>query len=805
MSRSVYVASPEGLTGKSAVALGLLDALIREVGSVGVFRPLTTLGGSGPDEGVDHIVEMLVAQPGTDQTYEEALGVTYAQAHVDPDEALHLIVERYGRLASRFEVMVVLGSDYTDVSTGTELSFNARVAANLGSPVVLVVHGRDRTPEQVRVAADSALAELKANHALTVAVIANRVEPDDLEATSAALADLPHPITAAIPENALLAAPSFRSLAEAAGARLVLGSESWMDRDSLGLVVAAMSLPNVLSRLRTDVTVIAPSDRTDLVPGLMLAHQSGTFPALAGIILTGGYEMPETIARLTAGVQQDLPIALTEADTMHTAQAAMQVRGPMMASSRNKIETARRLFSERVDQATLLRAIDVSSSEVRTPLMFEFQLMERARSDRRHIVLPESQDDRILEAADVLLRRGVAELTLLGDENAVRARGSALGLDLDEARVVSPHDPELVERFAQTYADVRAHKGMTLERARDVVTDISYFGTMMVHLGLADGMVSGAVNTTAHTIRPALEFIKTADGVRTVSSVFLMCLADRVLVYGDCAVIPDPSDRAARRHRDLVGADRRAVRHRPARRDAVLLHRLQRVGCRRREGPCRNGARGAARPRPAARRADPVRRGHRPRRRARQDARLRRRRQGDGLRLPRPQHGQQHLQGRAAQRARRRDRTGAPRSAQARQRPLTWRPRRRHRQHRRDHRRAGAEPVRLRPARSLRVNDEPQQTGQADLTERPVLVLNAGSSSLKYQLLVPESGEVSASGVIERIGESGSDVADHAAALQSDEGEAGRRRGRPRRRAAACGRSPRRARRPRLLRAGPHR
>ena len=104
-----------------------------------------------------------------------------------------------------------------------------------------------------------------------------------------------------------------------------------------------------------------------------------------------------------------------------------------------------------------------------------------------------------------------------------------------------PHDPELVERFAQTYADVRAHKGMTLERAREVVTDISYFGTMMVHLGLADGMVSGAVNTTAHTIRPALEFIKTADGVRTVSSVFLMCLADRVLVYGDCAVIPDPT------------------------------------------------------------------------------------------------------------------------------------------------------------------------------------------------------------------------------------------------------------------------
>ena len=279
MSRSVYVASPEGLTGKSAVALGLLDALIREVGSVGVFRPLTTLGGSGPDEEVDHIVEMLVAQPGTDQTYEEALGVTYAQAHVDPDEALHLIVERYGRLASRFRVMVVLGSDYTDVSTGTELSFNARVAANLGSPSCSSSTAATARPSRCASPPTAPSPSSRPTTRVTVAVIANRVEPDDLEATSAALADLPHPITAAIPENALLAAPSFRSLAEAAGARLVLGSESWMDRDSLGLVVAAMSLPNVLSRLRTDVTVIAPSDRTDLVPGLMLAHQSGTFPA----------------------------------------------------------------------------------------------------------------------------------------------------------------------------------------------------------------------------------------------------------------------------------------------------------------------------------------------------------------------------------------------------------------------------------------------------------------------------------------------------------------------------------------------
>jgi phosphate acetyltransferase len=539
VGRSVYVASPEGLTGKSAVALGLLDALTREVGSVGVFRPLTTAGSRSDD--IDLIVDLLVNQPGISQIYDEAIGVTYEAARQDADEALHVIVERFGQLTDRFEVILVVGSDYTDVATGTELSFNAKIAANLGSPVVLVVHGRERSPEQIRAAADSAIAELRANHAQTVAVIANRVDHDAADGIRQALADLQDVVTAAIPENPLLSAPTFRALVQAADGELVLGSQTWMDREALGVIVAAMSLPHVLDRLVHDVAVIAASDRTDLLPGLMLAHQSGTFPALAGILLTGGYEMPETIRRLSEGVQQSLPIALTELGTFTTAERVMRVRGPITKDSSRKIETAHRAFAEQVDQAALLAAIDISGSQVRTPLMFEYQLMERARADRQRIVLPESQDDRILEASAILLRRGVADLTLLGEENSVRARASALGLDLDEASIVSPFDADLVEMFAAAYAEARAHKGMTVERAREIVTDISYFGTLMVELGLADGMVSGAVNTTAHTIRPALEFIKTKPGVSTVSSVFLMCLADRVLVYGDCAVIPEPT------------------------------------------------------------------------------------------------------------------------------------------------------------------------------------------------------------------------------------------------------------------------
>ncbi len=536
----MYVISPEGQTGKSAVALGLLDALAREVGRVGVFRPLTAAT-PGREDRSDTILDLLVSQPAVDQSYDEALGVSYAEARRDPDEALATIVQRYGELSERFDVIVILGSDYTDISTGTELSFNSKIAANLGAPAVLVVHGRGRTPDEIAQTATSAIAELRSQHVHTVAVIANRTDPDELDAVQAALQGIPDVVVAAIGENPVLSAPTVRALGDAVEAELIQGSESWLERESLGLVVAAMGLPHVLERLAPDVTVIAPSDRTDLLPGLMLAHQSGTFPPLAGIVLTGGYAMPDSIARLAQGVDHDLPMLLTELDTFATAERLSRVRGPMTKASALKAETARRLFAERVDQDQLLAAVQVSASEVRTPLMFEYQLMERARADRKSIVLPEADDDRILEAAAILLRRGVADLILLGEENKIRSRGSALGLDLDRATVVSTADEELIERFAAEYAELRRHKGVSLERAREVVADVSYFGTMMVHLGMADGMVSGATHTTAHTIRPSLEFIKTKPGVAIVSSVFLMCLADRVLVYGDCAVNPDPS------------------------------------------------------------------------------------------------------------------------------------------------------------------------------------------------------------------------------------------------------------------------
>ncbi|MEY3300162.1 MAG: hypothetical protein RLZZ597_3422, partial [Cyanobacteriota bacterium] len=178
-----------------------------------------------------------------------------------------------------------------------------------------------------------------------------------------------------------------------------------------------------------------------------------------------------------------------------------------------------------------------------TPKMFTYNLMEQAKRDRQHIVLPEAYDPRILKAAAVLLSRGIVDITLLGNHHDIQQALSkhAITLDLDQLTILNPAQDERLQGYADTFYELRKAKGVTLDNALDVMMDVSYFGTMMVYKGDADGMVSGAIHTTQHTIRPALQFVKTKPGFSVVSSVFFMCLEHRVLVYGDCAINPNPT------------------------------------------------------------------------------------------------------------------------------------------------------------------------------------------------------------------------------------------------------------------------
>ncbi|KRC52081.1 phosphate acetyltransferase [Leifsonia sp. Root227] len=556
MARSLYITSAEGHTGKSTVALGVLEALRRAVGRVGVFRPIARSTSER-----DYVLELLLQRETADIAYEEAIGVTYDDVHLDAEAALSEIVRRFRAVESRCDTVVILGSDYTDVGSPTELRFNARIAANLGAPVLLVLGGRigqglgerlgqaePRTAEDMKQLTELAVAELRDEHVALLGVVANRADPDDLDqvvsAVQQAVGVSPSGDRApvwAIPEDPFLVAPSMRSIMEATGSTLIAGDEALLAREALGVVVAGMSMNNVLPRLIEGSVVVVPADRTEVLLAVLLANASGTFPSIAGIVLNGGFELPEPIERLLSGLRSPLPIVETDLGTYDTVVRITHARGRLAADSQRKYDTAQALFERHVDADALLKRLDVSPRDVVTPLMFEYDLLERARAADKHIVLPEGEDDRILRAAATLLARGVARLTILGESFEVRARAIELGVDISGAEVLSPFDDVLRLRFAQEYARLRAHKGITLEQASDTVTDPSYFGTMMVHLGLADGMVSGAAHTTAHTIRPAFEIIKTRPEVSVVSSVFLMALADRVLVYGDCAVIPDPT------------------------------------------------------------------------------------------------------------------------------------------------------------------------------------------------------------------------------------------------------------------------
>ncbi|MEO6827714.1 MAG: phosphate acetyltransferase [Microbacteriaceae bacterium] len=555
MARSVYITSAEGHSGKSTIALGMLDTLSHSVRRIGVFRPIARSTAER-----DYVLELLLAHEAVDLPYDRCVGVTYEEVHRDPDAALLRIVERFQAIQSECDVVVIVGSDYTDVGSPTELGYNARIATNLGAPVLLVLGGRvgqgiterlgqadPRTPDDLRQIAELAVAELRHEHAYLLAVIANRADPERLDQIAAAIrtvpgltAEKPVPVWT-IPEDPYLVAPSMRNIMAATDGTLLKGDPDLLSREALGVVVAAMSMNNVLPRLIESSVVVVPGDRTEVLLSVLLAHESGTFPSISGIVLNGGFDLPEIIDRMIEGLRTSLPIVRTELGSYETTVRIMHTRGRLAADAVRKIDTALGLFEKYVDADTLLAELEVIHADVVTPLMFEYGLIQRARANRKRIVLPEGDDDRVLRAAATVLARGIADITILGEEIEVRSRAIGLGLDISGATVTSSFDDLMRITFSKEYARLRAHKGITMDMARDAVTDPSYFGTLMVHLGMADGMVSGAAHTTAHTIRPAFEIIKAKPGVSVISSVFLMALADRVLVYGDCAIIPDPT------------------------------------------------------------------------------------------------------------------------------------------------------------------------------------------------------------------------------------------------------------------------
>ncbi|MFI0237546.1 phosphate acetyltransferase [Streptomyces sp. NPDC016845] len=538
MTRSVYVTGIDRGDGRQVVELGVMELLTRQVDRVGVFRPLV-------HDGPDRLFDLLRARYRLSQDPATVFGLAYEeaatiQAEHGTDELLSLLVDRFHVVARDYDVVLVLGTDYADTQLPDELALNARLANEFGASVLPVVGGKKQTAESVCAEVRNAFRAYDGLGCDVLAMIANRVAAEDRDAIHEQLAGHLPVATYVLPDEPALSAPTVAQITHALGGTVLLGDDSGLARDALDFVFGGAMLPNFLNALTPGCMVVTPGDRADLVVGSLAAHSAGT-PPIAGVLLTLNERPGEEILKLADRLAPGTPVVAVSGGSFPTAGELFALEGKLNAATPRKAETALGLFERYVDTAGLLRTIQAPSSDRLTPMMFEHKLLERARSQRRRVVLPEGTEERVLRAADVLLRRGVCDLTLLGPVEQIRKKAADLGIDLADTEIVDPQTSELRDRFAAAYAELRAHKGVTVELAHDVVADVNYFGTLMVQEGLADGMVSGSVHSTAATIRPAFEIIKTKPEAAIVSSVFFMCLADKVLVYGDCAVNPDPN------------------------------------------------------------------------------------------------------------------------------------------------------------------------------------------------------------------------------------------------------------------------
>ncbi len=544
MSKNLYIAAAEADSGKSLIILGIMNTLTRNIKKVGLFRPIVRL-----NNGLDHDIDLVAKRYNLPFDHEMMYGMTSDDAFDliqsgDLDAMFTKILEKYKQLEAQCDFVLIEGTDFTGSLKPFEFDFNARMANNLGAPVLAVVLGKNKRVVEIADTVQLIKSVLNREKCTYMGMFVNRVNPSEQDDIIKLIKKFKSDSEVAfvIPELELLQKLTIRQISKALGAELVYGDDHVLDYDVNDFQVGAMHIEQVLKYTKPGALMITPGDRTDVLVSLVMSLISENFPHISGIILSGGIQPESTFMSLLRGIEK-LPVAIlsVESDTYQTVLDVNNIKAVLTPDNERRMAMAMGHFESFVNMDELIDMIEITPSSVVTPIMFEYELFERARADRKHIVLPEGDDDRILRAAEILLRRNVVDLTILGNEESIYKRAAELHLKLEGVNIIDPFDNDLINDYAATYYKIRQHKGISKDAAHDIMHDVSYLGTMMVHKGHADGMVSGAAHTTQHTIRPSFEFIKTKPGFNIVSSCFFMCFEDRVLVYGDCAINPNPN------------------------------------------------------------------------------------------------------------------------------------------------------------------------------------------------------------------------------------------------------------------------
>ncbi|WP_269684354.1 phosphate acetyltransferase [Flavobacterium lacustre] len=546
MNKAIYIATSEQNCGKSIISLGLMSLLIGKTAKVGYFRPIIEDFEEG---GLDNHIETIISHFGLDIEFDDAYAITKSKLIKKKNkgklgDVIDLIIEKYKRLEERFDFVLVEGTSFTGEGTAIELDINVLIAKNLGIPTIIVGSGVGKTLEELIDSLYLVYDSFKVKEVEVLAIIANKVQPENVLLVNEGLKkNLPNGVLInSIPVISSLNNPTIQEIVNELKATVLFGS-AYLNNQTSNFSVGAMQLCNYLVHLKESSLVITPGDRADIILGALQANESANYPAIAGIVLTGNILPEKSILKLIEGLSTVVPIIAVEEGTYYITNKIGSIKSKIYANNKQKIETSISTFEKYVDLDTLAQKLITFEAEGMTPKMFQYNLVKRAKEHRKHIVLPEGNDERIIIAASRLLAMDVVDISIIGNKKQIENKVAELGLDFDFSKVniINPIESKCYDDYVNTYYELRKAKNVSMAMAKDLMEDVSYFGTMMVYKGHADGMVSGAAHTTQHTILPALQFIKTKPNCSVVSSIFFMCLEDRVSVFGDCAINPNPS------------------------------------------------------------------------------------------------------------------------------------------------------------------------------------------------------------------------------------------------------------------------
>ena len=546
MSKALYIATSEQNCGKSIISLGIMSLLIGKTAKVGYFRPIIEDFEEG---GLDNHIETVISHFGLDIEFEDAYAITKSKLIKKKNkgklgEVIDLIIEKYKRLEERFDFVLVEGTSFTGEGTAIELDINVLIAKNLGIPTVIVGSGVGKTLEELIDSLYLVYDSFKVKEVEVLAIVANKVQPENVELVTDGLKkNLPAGLLInSIPVISSLNNPTLQEIVNELNATVLFGS-AYLNNQTSSFSVGAMQLCNYLVHLKENSLVITPGDRADIILGALQANESANYPAIAGIVLPGNILPEISILKLIEGLSTIVPIIAVEEGTYYITNKIGSIKSKIYANNKQKIATSISTFEKYIDVDTLAQKVITFKAEGMTPKMFQYNLVKRAKKHRKHIVLPEGNDERIIIAASRLLSMDVVDISIIGNKKQIENKVAELGLDFDFSKVdiINPIESKCYDDYVNTYYELRKAKNVSMAMARDLMEDVSYFGTMMVYKGHADGMVSGAAHTTQHTILPALQFIKTKPNCSVVSSIFFMCLEDRVSVFGDCAINPNPT------------------------------------------------------------------------------------------------------------------------------------------------------------------------------------------------------------------------------------------------------------------------